>query len=79
MITLVPADTPVTKPELFTIATDGVAEIHGLVKAGVPDPVKLVVEPAQTIKVPVMVGSEFTVAVTAVRVADKHPFADASA
>jgi hypothetical protein len=39
VITDVPVDTPVTRPVLFTVATAGVAETHGLTAAGVPDPV----------------------------------------
>ena len=37
--TAVPAETPVTKPELFTVATDGLAETHGFELAVVPEPV----------------------------------------
>jgi hypothetical protein len=60
---LVPALTPVTTPALFTVATPGVAEIHGFTAAGVPDPVNVVVAPTQTVNVPVMVGSALTVTV----------------
>ena len=56
MITLVPAATPVTTPVLLTVATAGVAEIHGLTAAGVPEPVNVVVDPLQTLRIPVMVG-----------------------
>jgi len=71
---LVPVETPVTSPVLFTVATDGVAEIHGFDAAGVPEPVNWVVEPSQTNKVPVITGMTLTVAVTAVLVADKQEF-----
>src|SRR4030095_2410528 len=63
VITLVPADTPVTRPVLFTVATPGDADTHGLVAAGVPDPVSCVVCPIHTVSVPVIVGSGFTVTV----------------
>ena len=56
-----PAETPVTKPVLDTVATAGVADTHGLVAAAVPEPVSCVVDPIQTLSVPVMVGSGFTV------------------
>ena len=62
-MTLVPAATPVTSPVLLTVATVVVAEVHGVVAFAVPDPVSWVVEPAQTFKVPVIVGKAFTVTV----------------
>lgn len=43
-----PVFTPVTKPELFTVANAVFEDVQGLVKAGVPDPVKFMVEPIQT-------------------------------
>ena len=55
-MTLVPAATAVTKPVLFIVATPVEAETHGFDPAGVPDPVNCVVDPAQTLKVPPMVG-----------------------
>ena len=61
-----PAVTPVTKPVLLTVATAGVAETHGLVAAAVPEPVNWVVDPAQTVNVPVMVGAAFTVTVAVI-------------
>jgi hypothetical protein len=64
VITLVPPLTPVTTPALFTVATAGVADVHGFTAAGVPDPVNVVVAPTQTVKVPVMVGCALTVTVT---------------
>ena len=63
VITLVPAETPVTTPELLTVATLGVADTQGLVAFGVAEPVNVVVEPTQTIGVPVIVGKGFTVIV----------------
>jgi hypothetical protein len=66
VITLVPAEIPVMRPALFTVATPVVAETHGLVAAGVPDPVNCVVDPAQTFRVPVIVGKALTVTVAVV-------------
>jgi hypothetical protein len=66
VITLVPAETPVTSPELLTVATPVVEETHGLEAAGVPEPVNCVVDPAQTLRVPVMVGDALTVTVAVV-------------
>ena len=63
MITLVPPATPVTTPVVLTVATEGVADTQGFTAAGVPEPVKLVVEPAHTVNVPVMVGIALTVTV----------------
>ncbi|WP_291276168.1 hypothetical protein [Flavobacterium sp.] len=48
---------------LLTVATAGVADDHGVVASGVPEPVKVVVEPTQTVNVPVIVGFAFTVTV----------------
>ena len=58
-----PAATPVTKPVEETVATEVVADTHGLDAAGVPDPVNCVVKPAHTLNVPVIVGNAFTVTV----------------
>jgi hypothetical protein len=63
VITLVPADMPVTNPELLTVATPGVPDTHGFDAAGVPDPVSCVVELTHTVNVPVIVGKAFTVTV----------------
>jgi hypothetical protein len=63
VITVVPAEIAVTSPALLTVATPVVAEIHGLVTAGVPEPVNCVVDPAQTLSVPVTVGNALTVTV----------------
>jgi hypothetical protein len=73
VITLVPALTPVTTPVLLIVATEVVADIHGLTAAGVPDPVNVVVDPSHTDRVPVMVGTVFTVTVTVVVLT--HPLA----
>lgn len=62
-MTLVPAATPVTTPVLLTVATAGDAETHGFTAEGVPEPVNVVVDPTQTVKVPVMVGAAITVTV----------------
>ena len=64
VMTLVPAETPVTTPVLLTVATAGVADTQGLTAAGVPEPVNVVVDPIQTASIPVMV-----VAAVSVRVA----------
>jgi hypothetical protein len=48
---------------LFTVATAGVADVHGFTAAGVPEPVNVVVAPTHTVKVPPMVGCGFTVTV----------------
>ena len=54
---------PVTIPVILTVATAGVADTHGLTAAGVPEPVKVVVDPSQIVNVPVIDGSAFTVTV----------------
>ena len=55
-----PAATPVTIPEALTVAMDVLAEIHGLTAAGDGEPVNVVVDPAQTASVPVIVGRGLT-------------------
>ena len=65
VITLLPAETPVTNPLELTVATAGVADIQALDDAAVPDPVNWVFDPAQTVRVPVMVGNAFIVSDTA--------------
>ena len=58
------AETPVTKPVLDTLATDGVADDQGVVAviaAAVGEPVNWVVKPYCTLKLPEIVGSGFTV------------------
>ena len=56
-----PAPTPVTNPELSTVATAVSDDIQGVVVAPVAEPVNWVVPFTQTVGVPVMVGSAFTV------------------
>ena len=73
VITLVPAATPVTRPVVLTVATVVVADTHGVVAAAVPDPVSCVVDPTQTVSVPVIVG--ITLTVTAAVALLLHPFA----
>ena len=57
----VPPEIPVTNPVLLTVATAGFEDNHGVVAAGVPDPVSCVVPPTHFTSVPVMVGNGFTV------------------
>jgi len=59
----VPAATPVTTPALVTVATLVLEDVHGLAAAGVPDPVNAVVDPTQTVNVPVIVGCALTVTI----------------
>ena len=73
VITLVPTATPVTRPVVLTVATVVVVETQGVVEAAVPEPVNWVVDPTQTVSVPVIVGMGFTV--TAVLVLFLHPLA----
>jgi hypothetical protein len=61
VIVTVPAEIPVTRPVFETVAIAVFDETQGLEAAAVPDPVSCVVEPSQTTKVPVMVGSGLTV------------------
>ena len=66
-----PADTPVITPEEFIVATL-VVPLDQLLLLHVPDELNVVVEPIQTLAVPVMlatVGNELTVTVVAVDVA----------
>ena len=62
-MTLVPAATPVTTPAVVTVATVGVADAHGVVACAVAEPASVIVEPAQTVDAPVIVGFGFTVIV----------------
>jgi len=62
----VPADTPVTRPELLTVATAVLEDDQGLVMSGVPLPVSWVVDSSQTESVPVIVGNALTVTVAVV-------------
>jgi hypothetical protein len=66
VIILVPVATPVTLPVVLvplTVATDVEPEVHGLVAAAVPDPVRVVLPVPQTASVPEMVGNALTVTV----------------
>ena len=63
MITLVPAETAVTRPVLLTVAIAVEVDTHAFVFAGVPEPASWVVNPAQTESVPVIIGSALTVTV----------------
>ena len=55
---------PVTTPVLLTVATPVLDEVHGVVAAGVPEPVSVIVAPSHTAVGPPMVGCAFTVMVT---------------
>ena len=54
----------VTIPVLLTVATKVLADTHGFVEAGVPEPVNCVFDPTQTVKLPIIVGNGLTVTVT---------------
>ena len=60
---VVPALSAVTTPALFTVATVVLEEDQGVVAAGVPEPVSVIVAPSQTVVGPVMVGRALTVIV----------------
>ena len=66
---VVPAATPVTFPELSTVATPVFKEVHGVVPFGVPDPVNVIVDVPQISLAPDKVGTLFTVTVVVV----EHP------
>lgn len=63
MIRLLPAAIPVTNPALFIVATDVVADDHGVTAAAVGEPVKEIVLPTHTADGPPIVGNAFTVIV----------------
>ena len=63
VIVAVPAATPVTTPDEFTVAIEVLLETYGFVAFGVPVPVKVVVEPIHTVCIPDTVGKSFTVTV----------------
>jgi len=66
VITLVPAPTPVTTPVILSIvATDGVADVHGVAE-GVPVAFNGVVLPTHTLSVPLIEGRPLTVTVAVV-------------
>ncbi len=58
---VVPAVIPVTNPVLSIVATAVLEDVHGVVVAGVADPVNWVVKPWQIAVLPVIVGSALTV------------------
>ena len=61
-----PAATGVTVPDVvvvFIVALVASDEDHALLAAAVPEPVNTVVEPIQTLAVPVIVGRAFNVCV----------------
>ena len=64
MIVAVPADTPVTVPLLLIVAIPGAELTHGLVVAGVPEPVKVKLFPIQPLFAPEMTGAPLTVTST---------------
>jgi hypothetical protein len=47
-----PTNNPVTTPLLSTVAIVGSLETQGLIAFAVPEPVKVVVDPTQVVKVP---------------------------
>ena len=53
---LVPAATPITTPEEFTVATAVFEDSHGDDVAGVPEPVNVVVKPMHVFSVPEIAG-----------------------
>ena len=67
-MSLVPAETPVTSPDEFTVAIPGVAEAHGLIEAAVTEPVNAVVDSTHTLNVPEIVGSTLSVVANAAEV-----------
>lgn len=64
-----PGAIPVTTPVALTVATAVFDEAQGLVAAGVPEPVRVMVAPSQRVVGPVMVGRAVTVMV----VVAEHP------
>lgn len=64
VMVVLPADKPVTTPVLLMVATVVLEEVHGLTVAGVPEPLKVMLLPAQSEAGPVMVGVGSMVMVT---------------
>ena len=62
VIVAVPAETPVTRPALFTFATPVLLEPHEEPAVGA-DPVNWVEPDTHTLRVPLIVGNAFTVIV----------------
>ena len=65
---MLPAVTPVTTPELLTVATDVFDDTHAFDAAGVPEPLRFVVPLIHTLGVPLMVGNAFAVTVNGLEV-----------
>jgi hypothetical protein len=63
LIVLLPALTPLTKPKADTVATAKLEDDQGFIKAGVPEPDRLVVPPTQAAGVPLIIGFAFIVKV----------------
>ena len=61
---VVPDETAVTTPLLSIVATVEFEEVQGVVASGVPDPVKVDVDPLQIVVVPAIVGLLLTVTTT---------------
>ena len=61
---VVPALRPVTTPELLTVATEVLELVQGLLVAGVLFPSRSVVDPTQTLNVPVITKAGRTVTTT---------------
>ena len=66
---VVPDVSAATRPVALTVATVVLDDTHGLVVAAVADPVNCDVPPIHAFRVPVIVGSAFTVMVIAFEVA----------
>lgn len=64
VITLDPAETPVTNPALLMVATPMFDETQGVFVAAVAEPANCVLEFTHTDNVPVIVGNGLTVTVT---------------
>ena len=64
VIIVVPGFIPVTTPAFVTVATPVFEDAHGVVAAGVPEPINVIVDPSHTDDGPVMVGCALTVTVT---------------
>jgi hypothetical protein len=58
---LEPAATHIITPPLLTVAAEVLLNRYGLLAAGVPEPVKVVVLPTSTVCVPVIVSKALTV------------------
>jgi hypothetical protein len=63
VITAVPTVTPVTTPAEETVAIGVLPDVHGVVAFGVPEPVKVVLDPIHAVKIPDIVGFALIVTV----------------